>query len=254
MLQPRGVRSRIDGLSQRVSLFQQDMQKLAAELFGTFFLVFAGTGAIVINDVSHGAITHVGIALTFGLVVLALIYALGDVSGAHFNPAVTIGFWMAGRFPARSVPVYVASQSAGALCASLLLRWLFPAHATLGATQPSGSPLQSFVLETVLTWSLILVILSVSTGAKEKGITAGIAVGAVIGLEAMFGGPISGASMNPARSVAPALVSGTLAHLWIYLGAPLLGAFFAVLSCRCVKEEGCCPVTPKPILPTTTKA
>src|SRR5207247_7299518 len=115
------------------------MQKLAAELFGTFFLVFAGTGAIVINDVSNGAITHVGIALTFGLVVLALIYALGDVSGAHFNPAVTIGFWMAGRFPAKSVPSYVASQCAGALLASLLMRWLFPAHSTLGTTRPAGS-------------------------------------------------------------------------------------------------------------------
>jgi len=130
------------------------MQKLAAELFGTFFLVFAGTGAIVINDVSHGAITHVGIALTFGLVVLALIYALGDVSGAHLNPAVTIGFWMAGRLPAESVPSYVVSQSAGALLASLLMRWLFPAHSTLGATLPAGPALQSFVLEIVLTWFL----------------------------------------------------------------------------------------------------
>jgi aquaporin Z len=230
------------------------MQKLAAELFGTFFLVFAGTGAIVINDASNGAITHVGIALTFGLVVLSLIYALGDISGAHFNPAVTLGFWMAGRFPGKSIPSYVASQSAGALSASLLMRWLFPAHATLGATQPAGSALQSFVLEIVLTWSLMLVILSVSTGAKEKGITAGIAVGAVIGLEAMFAGPVSGASMNPARSVAPALVSGHLAHLWIYLAAPVLGALLAVLSCRCVQEEGCCPITRKPTLPIPTKA
>src|SRR5881397_951070 len=174
----------------RVTL-HQDMQKLAAELFGTFFLVFAGTGAIVINDVSNGAITHVGIALTFGLVVLALIYALGDVSGAHFNPAVTIGFWMAGRFPAKSVPSYVASQCAGALLASLLMRWLFPAHATLGTTQPAGPALQWFVLEIILTWLLMLVILSVSTGAKEKGITAGIAVGAVIALEALFAAPIT---------------------------------------------------------------
>src|SRR6185295_8129819 len=125
------------------------MHKVSAELFGTFFLVFAGTGAIVINDVSNGAITHVGIALTFGLVVLALIYALGDVSGAHFNPAVTIGFWMAGRFPVKSVPTYVASQSAGALLASLLMRSLFPTHATLGTTQPAGTALQSFVLETI---------------------------------------------------------------------------------------------------------
>jgi aquaporin NIP len=223
------------------------MQKLAAELFGTFFLVFAGTGAIVINDVSNGAITHVGIALTFGLVVLALIYALGDVSGAHFNPAVTIGFWMAGRFPAKSVPSYVASQSAGALSASLLMRWLFPAHATLGTTQPAGPAMQSFVLEAVLTWFLMLVILNVSTGAKEKGITAGIAVGAVIALEALFAGPITGASMNPARSLAPALVSAQLAYLWIYLLGPVVGVLLAVLSCRCVREEGCCPAVSRQI-------
>jgi len=230
------------------------MQKLAAELFGTFFLVFAGTGAIVINDVSNGVVTHVGIALTFGLVLLALIYALGDVSGAHFNPAVTIEFWMAGRFASKSVPFYLASQIAGALLASLLMRWLFPAHATLGTTQPAGPALQWFVLEIILTWLLMLVILSVSTGAKEKGITAGIAVGAVIALEALFAAPITGASMNPARSLAPALVSAELADLWIYLAAPVLGALLAVLACRCVQEEGCCPITPKPTLPDSTKA
>src|SRR5690349_4040989 len=150
------------------------MKKLAAEFLGTFALVFAGTGAIVIDDVSGGAVTHVGVALTFGLVVLALIYAFGDISGAHFNPAVTLGFFAAGRFPLRSVPAYIASQCLGALCASLLLRLLFPAHATLGATQPAGPVMQTFVLEAVLTWLLMLVILNVSTGAKEKGITAGI--------------------------------------------------------------------------------
>jgi len=221
------------------------MKKLAAEFFGTFTLVFAGTGAIVINDVSNGAVTHIGIALTFGLVVLALIYALGDVSGAHFNPAVTFGFWMAGRFPVKSIPSYVASQCVGALSASVLMRLLFPDHAALGATQPAGSAMQSFVLEIVLTWFLTLVILSVSSGSKEKGITAGIAVGAVIGLEAMFAGPITGASMNPARSLAPALVSGHPDHLWIYLVAPVLGACLAVFACRCVQEKDCCPATTK---------
>ena len=223
------------------------MKKLAAELFGTFALVFAGTGAIVINDVSGGVVTHVGIALTFGLVVLALIYALGDVSGAHFNPAVTVGFFVAGRFPMRSVPSYIASQCLGALCASLLLRLLFPAHGTLGATQPAGPVMQSVVLEMVLTWFLMLVILNVSTGAKEKGITAGMAVGAVIGLEALFAGPICGASMNPARSLAPALVSGHLEHLWIYIVAPLLGAVLAVFGCRCVHEKGCCSTPSKSV-------
>ena len=221
------------------------MKKLAAEFFGTFILVFTGTGAIVTNDVSNGAVTHVGIALTFGLVVLALIYALGEVSGAHFNPAVTFGFWMAGRFPGKSVPPYMAGQCSGALFASALMRLLFPAHDTLGATQPAGSAMQSFVLEIVLAWFLMLVILSVSSGSKEKGITAGIAVGAVIGLEAMFAGPVTGASMNPARSVAPALVSGHLDHLWVYLVAPVLGACLAVFACRCVQEKDCCPATTK---------
>ena len=216
------------------------MKKCAAEFFGTFALVFAGTGAIVINQASGGAITHVGVALTFGLVVLAMIYALGDVSGAHLNPAVTFGFFAARRFERRSVLPYIASQIAGATLASALMRFLFPANETLGATLPAGPPSQSFVLEIVLTALLMFVILGVSTGAKEKGITAGVAVGAVIAFEALFAGPISGASMNPARSFAPALVSGHLEHLWIYLVAPMVGALLAVPGCRCVQPTGCC--------------
>ena len=207
---------------------------------GTFALVFAGTGAIVINDVSGGAVTHVGVALTFGLVILAMIYTFGDISGAHFNPAVTLGFWFARRLEGTLVLPYIVSQVLGAVGASVLVRLLFRAHATLGATRPAGSVWQSFVLEAVLTFFLMLVILSVSTGAKEKGITAGIAVGAVIGLEAMFAGPICGASMNPARSLAPAVVSLQLTDLWIYLSAPILGAALAVLACRCVQTEDCC--------------
>ncbi|HVY70859.1 MAG TPA: aquaporin, partial [Verrucomicrobiae bacterium] len=175
------------------------MRRYYSEFFGTFTLVFAGTGAIVINGASHGAITHSGIALTFGLVVLAMIYTLGDVSGAHLNPAVTAAFATAGRFAWRDVPPYIATQLSGALAASGLLRLLFPLDATLGATLPAGSASQSFILETVLTFILMMVILSVSTGGKEKGITAGIAIGSVIALEAMFAGPICGASMNPAR-------------------------------------------------------
>jgi aquaporin NIP len=217
-------------------------KKLLAEFLGTFALVFAGTGAIVINHASHGAIAHGGIAVTFGLIVLAMVYAFGDVSGAHLNPAVTTGFALAGRFSWADVPGYVAAQLAGAFAASALLRLLFPADPTLGATLPAGSAWQSFVLEAVLTFLLMLVILSVSTGAKEKGITAGIAVGAVIALEAMFAGPISGASMNPARSVSPALISGHLEHLWVYLAAPLLGACLAVPACCGVRERGCCVV------------
>lgn len=215
-------------------------QKLLSEALGTFILVFAGTGAIVINQVSGGAITHAGIALTFGLVVLAMIYAFGDVSGAHLNPAVTIGFAVAKRFSWRDVLPYIGAQMVGAVAASGLLRFLFPQATTLGATLPAGPPMQSFVLEVVLTAILMLVILSVSTGAKEKGITAGIAIGSVIALEAMFAGPICGASMNPVRSLAPALVSGSLQHLWIYLAAPTLGALMAVPLCIGTRGAACC--------------
>jgi aquaporin NIP len=219
----------------------QAAKKFAAESIGTFALVFAGTGAIIINDLSNGVVTHVGVALTFGLVVLAMIYTVGEISGAHLNPAVTLGFYCAGRFPANQLLPYIGSQVAGAFAASAVLRFLFAGHQTLGATLPAGPPMQSFVLEVILTLLLMFVILNVSTGAKEKGITAGIAVGSVIGLEAMFAGPICGASMNPARSLAPAVVSGQLQHLWIYLVAPTLGACLAVLGCRCVQEPNCCP-------------
>jgi aquaporin Z len=220
------------------------MRKLAAELFGTFALVFAGTGAIVINDVSGGAVSHVGIALTFGLIVLAMIYAVGDVSGCHLNPAVTLGFFAARRFDSRMVVPYIASQFLGAVLASLTLKLMFPTHATLGATLPAGSALQSFVLEFILTLVLMFVILSVSTGSKEKGVLAGVAVGSVIALEALFAGPISGASMNPARSLAPALVSLHWNSVWIYLAAPVLGACVSVLACHCVQEPGCCSREP----------
>jgi aquaporin Z len=216
------------------------MNRLFAELFGTFCLVFAGAGAIIVNDIAGGAVTHVGVALTFGLVVLAMIYALGDISGAHLNPAVTVAFFVARRFPGRSVGPYVAAQTCGALLASVVLRGLFPAHATLGATLPRGGAWQSFVLEVILALMLMLVILSVSTGARERGITAGIAIGGVIALEALFAGPISGASMNPARSLAPALVSGELSALWVYVTAPFLGAVAGVGCCRCIRADGCC--------------
>ena len=222
-----------------------DIKKLVAEFLGTFGLVFAGTGAIVINGASNGAITHVGISLTFGLIVLAMIYTVGDVSGAHLNPAVTMGFAVARRFSWKETPGYIGAQLAGAFAASGLLRFLFPADDKLGTTLPSGTAGQSFILETVLTFLLMLVILSVSTGSKEKGITAGIAIGAVIGLEAMFAGPICGASMNPARSLAPAVVSGHIQSLWIYLLAPVLGAGLAVPACCAIREPGCCTTSPE---------
>ncbi len=203
-------------------------RQLAAEAFGTFALVFAGTGAIVVNAASGGAITHVGIALTFGLIVLAMIYALGDVSGCHLNPAVTLGFYAARRLEGRVVLPYILAQCAGAVVASVVLRALFPASGTLGATEPAGAPLQSFVMEFLLTLILMFVILGVSSGSKEKGLLAGVAVGAVITFEALFAGPVSGASMNPARSLAPALVGMRLENAWIYVVAPIAGALAGV--------------------------
>ena len=203
------------------------LRKCLAETIGTFGLVFAGTGAIVIDGVSGGKVTPVGIALTFGLVVMAMIYAVGDISGAHLNPAVTCGFWLARRFPGRSVVPYIGSQLLGALAASGLLAALFK-HPTLGATLPAGSDGQSLVLEIVLTALLMFVILNVALGAKETGVMAGAAIGAVIGFEALFAGPICGASMNPARSIAPALVSSRIDHLWVYIAGPLAGAALGV--------------------------
>jgi len=210
-----------------------------AEAIGAFTLVFAGTGAVVIDAVTRGGVTHVGVALTFGLVVMALIYAVGDVSGAHFNPAVTLGFWASGRLPGRTVGPYVLSQLAGALLASALLRVMFGNVASLGATLPAGPPVQSLLLETVLTAILMFVILCVSTGPRQIGIMAGIAVGGVIAMEAMFAGPICGASMNPARSLAPAIVSGNLRHLWVYLAGPTVGALVAIPCWRVTR--GACP-------------
>lgn len=216
------------------------MNRVWAEAIGTFSLVFAGTGAIVINDVSHGAITHVGIAFTFGLVVMSMIYAVGPVSGAHLNPAVTLGFYLAGRFPGKDIFPYISSQLAGALAAGFLLRLLFLDHPTLGATLPAGPWWQSFVLEVMLTCILMFVILQVSLPVCGAGPLAAVAIGGVVGLEAMFAGPVCGASMNPARSLAPALVSGNWTHLWIYLVAPSIGAVAGTLLQRQINL----PVTP----------
>ncbi len=215
------------------------MRKIAAEMLGTFAIVFAGTGAIIINDETGGTISHVGVALTFGLIVLAMIYAVGEVSGAHLNPAVTVGFFVAGRFEGRSVVPYIVSQCIGAVIASSILRLMFPGSATLGATLPRGDPFQSFVLEIILTLLLMFVILSVSTG-QGKGHHGRSRSRRGDRVEALFAGPISGASMNPARSLAPALVSMRLEDLWIYLTAPVIGACTGVLACRCVQEPGCC--------------
>jgi aquaporin Z len=204
------------------------MRNYIAELIGTFALVFCGTGAIVINQQSGGAITHAGIAITFGLIVMSMIYALGNISGAHLNPAVSIAFAIGRRFPAKQVLPYIISQFIGATLASMTLRGLFPTNELLGATLPADTAMQSFILEFILTFFLMLVIVNVANGSKEQGMFAGLAIGAVVALEAMFAGPICGASMNPARSFAPAIVSGHLEHLWLYLTAPVAGAILAI--------------------------
>ena len=206
----------------------QLVKKCSAELLGTFALVFCGTGAIVINQQTNGEVSHVGIAITFGLIVMAMIYTLGNISGAHLNPAVTLAFTLARRFQVKQVLPYIISQLLGAFLASAALHCLFPANDTLGTTLPSGTEIQSFILEFILTFFLMLVIINVATGSKEQGMFAGLAIGSTVLLEAMFAGPICGASMNPARSIAPAIVSGHIEHLWIYIVATVLGAASAI--------------------------
>lgn len=203
---------------------RSDKSKLIAEALGTYCLVFAGTGAVIVDQVTGGKVGGLGISLVFGLIVLAMIYTIGHVSGAHMNPAVTVGFCVAGRHPAAEVLPYAVAQMSGAAAASLTLRLLFPQAATLGATLPAGSAFQSLALETILTAILMFTIMGVAKDDRAEGAMAGIAVGAVVALEAAFGGPISGASMNPARSFAPALVSLDFAHHWIYWAGPIGGA------------------------------
>jgi len=215
-------------------------KRLISEIIATFALVFCGTGAMVINDFTGGTVTHVGVAITFGLIVMGMIYAFGDISGAHMNPAVTIGFAYAKKFPWKEVPGYVLAQLIGAFLASGILFYLFPESETLGATLPGLSAMKVFIFEIILTFFLMVVIINVSTGSKEIGVVAGIAIGSIVLLEAMFAGPITGASMNPARSIAPAVVSGNLADLWIYIFAPIIGCLLAVVSCKLVKSEQCC--------------
>jgi aquaporin Z len=213
------------------------MRKYIAEIIGTFALIFCGTGAIIINQQTGGVISHAGVAATWGLIVAAMIYTVGDISGAHLNPAVTIAFWVAKTFPAKEILPYIISQGIGAFLASFTLHYLFPSNDTLGASLPAGTAMQSFVLELILTFLLMFTIIHVAKGSKEQGMFAGIAIGSVVLLEAMFAGPICGASMNPIRSLSPALVSGHLEHLWVYLSAPTLGAVLAVLVWKGLKQE-----------------
>lgn len=218
------------------------LKSLFAETIGTFAMVFCGCGAMAINEITNGSISHVGVAITWGLIVMAMIYAFGDISGAHFNPAVTIGFAFAKKFSWQNVPKYILAQAIGAVFAAFLLWFLFPESQFLGETTPAnGFPAyKAAILEFLLTFFLMVVIINVSTGSKEIGTMAAIAVGGVILLEAMFAGPMTKASMNPIRSLAPALFTGNFEYLWLYLTAPILGVIAAVSTCKLVKYENCC--------------
>ena len=219
-------------------------RRAAAEFIGTFGLVFAGTGAIVIDEVSHGEISHVGVGIVFGLVVAAMIYAIGHISGAHINPAVTLGFALVRHFPWRQVPLYWAAQLAGAVAASLALRALFGLVADLGATVPAGSDVQSLGLEILLSFFLMFVIMAVATDVRAVGQGAALAIGSVVGLAAIMGGPISGASMNPARSFAPALVALEFASHWVYWVGPVVGMALAAACYRLLREAPASPEDP----------
>jgi MIP family channel proteins len=205
------------------------LRKCVAEFLGTFVLIFVGTGAVMVNSISLGAVTHVGISFVFGAVVTALIYSLGHISGAHFNPAVTLAFWWGGYFPKRHVLPYVMAQIMGAIGASGLLLLSLGKVANLGATVPlNNNWQQSLILETMLTFILMLVILGAAVDVRSHRGFGGLAIGLTVGLEAACMGPITGASMNPARSFGPALVSGIWQHHWVYWIAPIVGAQLAV--------------------------
>ncbi len=211
-----------------------------AEGIGTFGLVFAGCGAIMIDKLSGGQVTHVGVGLVFGLIITVMIYALGHISGAHFNPAVTLGFVLARHFPLGRLAGYWAAQLLGAILAAGCLRLLLGDVTHLGATIPAGSggAWQSFGLEALLTFFLMFVIMAMATDTRAVGQAAALAIGATVGLEAIFAGPISGASMNPARSLGPALIGWTWTAEWVYLLAPLLGAVAGAYVYRLLRDAG----------------
>lgn len=212
------------------------MKRFLGELIGTFAMVFCGTGAMVIDEVTVGAVSHVGVAISFGLIVTIMIYTFGSISGSHINPAVSIAFSLTDRFNKKHLLTYILAQLIGAFIASGLLKVLFIDSIKLGGTYPYGDWQQSFILEVILTYLLMLVILFVSQNKSTRDYT-GMVVGATVMLEAMFAGPITGASMNPARSIAPALLSGNTEHLWIYIAAPIAGAILATWTWKYFKED-----------------
>ena len=216
-----------------IDISMKHSRELLAEFIGTFVMIFAGTGAVMVDKISNGAVTHLGISIVFGAVVTALIYSLGHISGAHFNPAVTLAFWSGGFFRRSLVLPYIVAQVLGAIAASGLLRLSLGTVGNLGATMPlNGDWRQSLILETVLTFILMLVIFGSGLDRRAHIGSAGIAIGLTVALEAAGMGPITGASMNPARSIAPAFVSGNWQHQWVYWIAPILGAQLAMVTYR----------------------
>jgi len=214
------------------------LHRSAAEAIGAFALVFAGCGAIVADAVYGGALGAVGVSLVFGLVIMVMVYATGHLSGAHLNPAVTLAFALTRHFPCREALAYVAAQLLGAVLAAALLLAVWPQEpASLGATLPSVGVGSAFAYEVVLTAFLMFVIMAVATDTRAVGAAAAIAIGGTVGLDALFGGPVTGASMNPARSLGPGLVSGELTDIWIYLAAPVLGAALGALAYQLVRGE-----------------
>lgn len=211
--------------------------RLAAEALGTYFLVFAATGAVAVDAVTHGTLGNIGMSLACGLVAFAMIEALGDISGAHLNPAVSVGFALAGRFPWRQVPGYVVAQFVGAFAASFTVRALLPESPTLGEHSPHIIAPRAFALECLLGLLLMMTILGVTAKAKERGLQAGLAIGAAVFLGVLVAGPISGGSMNPVRSIAPGVVSGRTDELWIYVLAPMLGAAIAGIGSGLAKRH-----------------
>jgi MIP family channel proteins len=213
-------------------------RRAAAEGLAAFALVFAGCGAIVTNAEYDGALGVVGIALVFGLIVMVMVYATGHLSGAHINPAVTVAFTITRHFPPRDAAAYIAAQLAGALLGALLLVAVWPDQpAELGATVPSVGAGSAFVYELVLTAFLMFVITAVATDTRAVGAAAAIAIGATVALDALFGGPVTGASMNPARSLGPALVAGEWDDFWLYVAGPLIGAALGALAYQFVRGE-----------------
>eukprot|EP00249_Psilotum_nudum_P036185 c6529_g1_i1 orf=395-1303(-) len=223
-------------------------KKIGAEVIATFIFIFAGCGAVMVAAKNPGQLTHLGICAVFGLVVMTMIYSVGHISGAHLNPAVTVAFATARHFPWTEVPVYVGAQFLAAITACFCLRLIFGSVAHIGATLPAGSDVQALFIEIIATFILMFVVSAVATDSRAVGELAGLAIGSTIALNALFAGPISGCSMNPARSIAPAIAANQYKSLWLYVVGPIIGATAGALSYNLIRladKPGAGPSKPK---------